>query len=243
MVWEEDETPVVSVILPAAGESTRMGGPVRKPYLPLGGEPILLRTVRAMRALPGVGEVVLAIHPEDQGAMDGPEGDALRAAGVTLAVAGGDNRAESVLRAVEAADPMADLVAIHDAVRPFAPADMCKALFGLAMRRGAAVPILPLADTVKRIEGDTVLETIRRAGLVRVQTPQVVQRDLYIEAAEYARSTGGVSERVTDDASLVEAYGREVAVLHGSPFNLKITTKEDLRIAEAFLAAGLVESV
>jgi len=160
----------------------------------------------------------------------------------TIAVAGGDSRPASVWNAVMACDPRADLVAIHDAVRPFASAVLCKLLCETAAKRGAAVPILPINDTVKRTEGEVVAETIRRFDLKRVQTPQVFQLALFIEACEYVRSTGGFSEAITDDASIVEAFGREVAVVLGEEYNFKITTSRDLRMAEALLAAGLVDS-
>lgn len=231
----------VSVILAAAGEGSRMGGTVRKPLLALGGVPILLRTLRRLASIDLVQEILVAVHPEDVDAIRGSVWDAWMEAGATLLVAGGSSRAESVWNALQVTDPGADVVAVHDAVRPFVPVDLCRALFRMAHKRGAAVPVLPVQDTVKRIEGDAVIETPRRAGLVAVQTPQVVRRDLFINAYEYRFSTGGLGEAITDDASLVEAYGAQVSVLHGSPWNLKITRPDDLRLAEALLAAGLVE--
>lgn len=238
----EDEADLrVSVILAAAGEGTRMGGAVRKPLLALGGVPILLRTLRRLASIKLVREILVAVHPEDVEPIRAEVWDAWMEAGATLLVAGGASRAESVWNALQVTDPQADVVAVHDAVRPFVPVDLCRALFRLAHKRGAAIPVLPVQDTIKRIEGDTVTETPQRAGLVGVQTPQVVRRDLFVNAYEYRFSTGGLGEAITDDASLVEAYGEPVSVLHGSPWNLKITRPDDLRLAEAMLAAGLVE--
>ncbi|MCL2000807.1 MAG: 2-C-methyl-D-erythritol 4-phosphate cytidylyltransferase, partial [Planctomycetes bacterium] len=131
--------------------------------------------------------------------------------------------------------------AVHDAVRPFFSLDAVSALFAIARRRGAAGPGIPLSDTLKQVEGDVVTETPRRAGLMRVQTPQVFRSDLLIEAYEYAIRTGGLSERITDDAQLVEALGREVAAVATDELNLKITSPLDMKIAQALLAAGLVE--
>lgn len=243
MVENEEETDVhrdVSVIIPAAGESLRMGGSARKPFLSLGGEPILFRTCRALSKLPGLLEIVVALHPDDLDHIQNTLWEEARAVGIELAVAGGKSRAESVWNALQVVSARAELVAVHDAVRPFLSLDSARALLSTARKRGAAVPVVPMVDTPKRIDGDIVIETPRRAGLMRVQTPQVFQSDLLIEAYEYRLQTGGLTEYITDDAQLVEAMGREVAAVYGNEFNIKITSPNDLKLAEALLAAGLV---
>ena len=232
----------VSVIIPAAGTSTRMGGTVRKPFLPLAGEPILVRTCRAMAALPNVREVIVAAHPEDLPAIESDEwAGRLRDAGMTLAVAGGACRAESVWNALQVVSAEAEIVAVHDAARPFVSADVAAALVSTAARAGAAVPVVPLADTVKRIEGDRVTETPRRTGLMRVQTPQAFRSDLLIDAYEYAIRTGGLTEAHVDDAQVVEAFGAEVSAVLSDELAFKITTPRDFQLAEAILAAGLCD--
>lgn len=229
----------IAIIVPAAGLGLRMGSDVRKPFLELEGEAILFRTCSRLRRIPGVFEIVVAVHSDDLDYLQGELWNTAQAAGITLAVAGGPSRAESVWNALQVVSARAELTAVHDAVRPFVNLDVAKALAATARKRGAAVPVVPLSDTVKRIEGDAVTETPRRAGLMRVQTPQFFQTDLLIEAYEYAIRTGGLSERQTDDAQLVEAMGREVAAVYGDECNLKITTPMDLKIARAFLNAGL----
>jgi len=230
----------VSVIIAAAGESRRLGGDTRKPWLMLGGETIAHRACRKLRRDCSVSEIILAAHPDDLARIQGEWWDGLSAVGVTMAVAGGATRADSVWNALMVCDPRADLVAVHDAARPFLCSAVCAALYRTAARRGAAVPVLPLHDTIKRVEGDHVVETVRRHGLYRVQTPQVFHRDLLIEANEYVRRTGGyTAAEYTDDASLVEALGREVAAVLDVAWNIKITTADDLRLAEAILASGL----
>lgn len=231
----------IAVVVPAAGESLRMGNGVRKPLLELVGEAILFRTCRRMASLPGVFEVVVAAHPDDLALLETELAGACAEAGITLAVAGGRSRAESVWRGIEVVSARANLIAVHDAVRPFISRDVAAALFSTARKRGAAVPVVPLSDSPKRIDGDRIVESPRRAGMVRVQTPQVFESDLLIEAYEYALRTGGLSDAVTDDSQLVEALGHEVAAVFGDECNLKLTSPRDLRIAEAFLAAGLVE--
>ncbi len=234
------DAPTVSLIIPAAGDSTRMRASKRKPWLPLGGKPIILRTLELFHALPWVEEIVLVVNEADEEEANGPLWESLSARGVSMVVTGGANRAESVWNGLQVSDPSCEVVAIHDAVRPFISLDSCQAIMRTARDRGACVPVVPMQDTVKRIEGDKVTETIRRLGLMAVQTPQCFRRELLIEAYEHARRTGGILENVTDDASLVEAYGEEVHVVLGSSANLKITTQEDLVIAEAMLKAGVI---
>lgn len=238
---QNDPTGDVSVVVPAAGESLRMGGDRRKPFLQLLGEPIVMRTCRRLMEVPGVFEIVLVVHPDDLEFVQGEGWPVLREAGIELAVAGGASRAQSVWNGIQVVSARAEIIAVHDAVRPFFPLDMAKALVSIARRRGAAVPVTPLTDTPKRIEGDRVLETPRRLGLMRVQTPQVFRSDLIIEAYEYAIRTGGLSEAVTDDAQLVERIEGDVAAVYGDDLNIKITSPRDLQVAEALLRAGLVK--
>ena len=232
---EFEDRPDVSLILPAAGESTRMGGAIRKPFLQLANEPILHQTIKAFSELKEITEIILAVHPDDlETARDD---DTLAALGITLCVAGGACRAETVWNAAQVTDPATELLAIHDAVRPFVTADLCRGLFSTAQRIGAAVPVIQVQDTLKQIDGELFTKTINRTGLVRVQTPQVFRRELYLEACEYALTTGGFSDRITDDASLIEAIDRPVGAIFGSPYNFKITSPDDLRLAEAWIKA------
>lgn len=229
----------LTAIIPAAGESTRMGGETRKPWMTLADEPILYRTCRALNAIEAVTEIILVLHPADVDRAKAEHGTQLKDCGVSLIVAGGRCRAESVWNGIEVVSAGAELIAVHDAVRPFIGPGIGAQLVKMAKQRGGAVPVTPLADTIKRVEADAVVETPRRAGLVRVQTPQVFQSDLLIDAYEYAQRTGGLSESITDDASLVEQFGHEVAIVLGEEYNFKITTPRDLRMAEALLAAGI----
>ena len=238
---EPAEKADIAVILPAAGQSLRMGMGTREPFLKIGGEPILLRTIKRLAAAPGVLEIILVVHPDDLDAVQGEWWERLAAAGATLAVAGGASRADSIWNAIQVVSARAEMIAVHDAVRPFVSLDILKALFSTARRHGAAIPVVPLTDTPKRIEGDKVMETPRRLGLMRVQTPQVFSSDLLIEAYEYALKTGGLSDNITDDSQMVENLGREVAAVYGDEYNIKITTSKDLGLADALLAAGLVE--
>ncbi len=236
----EERNGDIAIVIPAAGQSLRMESPVRKPFLRIAGESILLRTLRKFSALDEVLEIILAVHPDDLDAVQGEMWQQLSQAGATLAVAGAETRAESVWNAIQVVSARAKFLAVHDAVRPFISIDTIKALFSTARRRKAAVPVTPMVDTPKRVEGDVIIETPRRIGLMRVQTPQVFDSDLLIEAYEYAIRTGGLSDSITDDSQLVENLGHPVAAVLSDELNLKITTKRDMELAEVLLAAGLV---
>lgn len=231
----------ISVIIPAAGSSERMGGDVRKPFLELNGEPILFRTCRRLREIEEILEIIVVAHPDDVALLQNEHWDAAHAAGIELVVAGGANRAQSVWNGLEVVSAKAELVAVHDGVRPFVTTDVIRALISIARKRGAAVPVIPFSDTPKRVDGDKVVETLARRGLMRVQTPQIFQSDLLIEAFEYRMATGGLGDWITDDAQMVESMGHEVAAVLGNEFNLKITTPSDMKLAGALLAAGLVD--
>lgn len=232
--------PYSSIIIPAAGNSTRMSGSVRKPFVELAGTPILFHACRRLRQIENVLEIILVAHPDDLPRIQGELWNQLESEGITLAVAGGDSRSESVWNGMEVVDARAEIIAVHDAARPFPSVPMMSELFALAIKRGAAIPVVPLSDTVKRIEGDMVVETPMRRGLMRVQTPQVFKSDLLIDAFEYVMRTGGLSDAVTDEAMAAEAAGVKVAALLSDEYNFKITTPRDLKIAEALLAAGVV---
>ncbi|MDR3078324.1 MAG: 2-C-methyl-D-erythritol 4-phosphate cytidylyltransferase [Planctomycetota bacterium] len=231
----------VAAIVAAAGLGLRMGGPIRKPFLELAGEPLLFRVCRRLASVPGVFEIIVALHPDDLVFFQDHMEEKARECGITLSVAGGTSRAESVWNALQVVSARAEITAVHDAVRPFATTAICQEVIAAARRRGAAVPVVPLGDTPKRVEGDKVLETPRRLGMMRAQTPQAFRSDLLIEAYEYAIRTGGLSESVTDDAQLVEKMGAEVAAVYGDELNLKITSAADLRLAQVLLAAGMAE--
>ena len=213
----------VGVVVPAAGAGTRLGGGVPKALRPVGGEPLLLHAVRRLLEAPSVGPVVVvapAAAVADVAALLGPT--------VTV-VAGGAERQDSVRLGLAALQPEVDLVLVHDAARAFVPVAVVEAVVA-ALRAGAAavVPVLPVSDTVKRVAGDVVVETVDRAELRAVQTPQGFARSV-LEAAHAS------DVPVTDDASMVEAQGVKVVTVPGSALAFKVTNPVDLALAEAVL--------
>ena len=170
---------------------------------------------------------ILVISPDDRELVLRRYSANLMFLGVKV-VDGGAERFQSVANALAQVKPEADFVAVHDAVRPCTPAALIEAVFAAAVKHGAAVPGLAVADTLKRVDNQMmVTQTVPRMGLWQAQTPQVFRKDWLVEAYE---RTGAMKD-VTDDAQLVEAAGHPVRVLPGSPFNLKITTHDDLKIA------------
>jgi len=232
----------VSVILPAAGLGTRMGrekaGTSRKQFMLLEGAPILVHTVRKFAASPLVTDIVVAVRVEDIAWTDEmlqPEARGLP--GTLTVVEGGNTRQESVEKAFASLDPAIDLVAVHDAVRPFVELETIRLVVEEAHATGAAiVGIVPL-DTVKQVSGAQaggakVRGTISRERLVLAQTPQVFRRDILGRAFEAARRDNFAG---TDESSLVERLDEvEISVVVGSERNIKITRPGDMDLARLF---------
>jgi 2-C-methyl-D-erythritol 4-phosphate cytidylyltransferase len=224
--------PNFAVILPAAGKSSRFGGKEKKPFATLDGTAVWLRTANLFANRTDVVQTILVISPDDRELVQRRYAANLMFLGVKV-VDGGAERSESVANALSQIKPEADFIAIHDAVRPCTPAANIDAVFAAAVKEGAAILGVAVADTLKRVDNHMrVTQTVPRIGLWQAQTPQVFRKDWLVEA--YAKRAGGGRD-VTDDAQLVEAAGHPVRVIPGSAFNLKITTGEDLKIASQFL--------
>ena len=229
--------PPASLVLPAAGESSRLPGRVRKPFQDLCGRPVLVRTLEAFRALSFVREAVLLVHPEELVRVKRDWSRTLRALKVSWILPGGSCRAESVAIGVRATSPSSRLVLVHDAARPLVGAGEIRSVAREAALRGAAILALPASDTLKRVSasrgvaGGTgwILNTCPRNGLWLAQTPQAFRRGLLIEAcSRWLQSR--IPREPTDEASLLEGV-RRVRVLRGSGDNFKISTRGDLERA------------
>ena len=215
------------VLIPAGGIGARLGRRTPKQFLTIGGDSILAATVLHFTRHPAIGAVVVAA-PAAQVNRARLALRRVRRSDMITVVPGGPTRQESVWLALQAAPDEADLIVVHDAVRPFITRGLIDAVVGAARRTGAAICALPVSETVKRVRGDEVEATIDRTGLWTVQTPQAFRAALLREAHEKARRDGVVG---TDDAALVERLGHPVKVVPGLAGNLKITTPDDLRRA------------
>lgn len=222
-----------AVILPAAGRSTRFGDPRHKKiYTELDGRAVWLRAVEPFLTRPDVVQIILAIAGEDREMFESRYRASVAFMEIKV-IEGGDERHETVARAIEVLEPGVEFVAVHDAARPCVPHGLVDAVFAAARDHGAAVPGLPVADTLRRrLPGSDRTETVSRADLFAIQTPQAFRRDWLTEA--YARRAS-LSGPITDDAQLIEALGHPCHIVPGSPMNLKITTPEDMLLAGSLL--------
>jgi 2-C-methyl-D-erythritol 4-phosphate cytidylyltransferase/2-C-methyl-D-erythritol 2,4-cyclodiphosphate synthase len=224
--------PVAAVVV-AAGRGVRAGGGGPKQYRQIGGEPVIRASLRALLGHPGIALVQPVIHPDDRALFDA----ASAGLAVLEPVPGGATRQASVHAGLEALRPRApDLVLVHDAARPFASPALIGRGIAAARACGAAIPALPVADTVKTVDSDgAVTGTIDRAQLRLVQTPQAFSFAILLDAHQRAHAAG--REDFTDDAALAEWAGIKVGTFEGEAGNVKLTTADDfLRIGTAELA-------
>ncbi|WP_084413202.1 2-C-methyl-D-erythritol 4-phosphate cytidylyltransferase [Desulfovirgula thermocuniculi] len=222
----------VAAVIVAAGRAARMGG-VNKQFLPLGGLPVLARSLLAFEAAPSVEECVVVAPPGETGRV------AVLARGewgcrkVVAVVPGGESRQESVLAGLLALSPRTGMVIVHDGARPLLEPELVEAVLAEANHWGAATLAVPVRDTVKEADGDGfVARTLPRERLWLAQTPQAFRFALLLEAHRRARELGLAA---TDDAALVEALGHPVRLVRGSYRNLKITFPEDYEAALALV--------
>jgi len=225
-------------VVVAAGRSTRFGGPRAKQFLDLAGQTVLERSIAALAAPPSVKGVIVVLAADE---LEGPRASGLRGRSDVLeVVAGGRTRADSV-RAGLAAFEAEPFVLVHDAARPLASADLVEAVIVATRTHGAAIPGLPVADTVKRLEGADddglpwVGETLARDELRLAQTPQGARADWLREALDTMSKDGS---EVTDEAAALERAGHRVAVVPGDTANRKITSSADLEEANRRLGGG-----
>jgi 2-C-methyl-D-erythritol 4-phosphate cytidylyltransferase len=238
----------VVAIIPAAGLGTRMAFapatkgqklPASKQFLELNGIPVLVHTLRRFGGAQEVNEIYIALRKQEiepfHTRLEREAPEILRKKIVLLE--GGDNRQQSVANALEEVSASSDdVVLVHDAVRPFVTDEIIRDVIAAAQKYGAAITGIPAVDTVKQVErtaeGALIRATIPREKIVMAQTPQGFRYGVLKKAFDEAVADGFVG---TDEASLVERSGHEVAVVMGSARNIKITTPEDLQLADYFL--------
>lgn len=223
----------LGVVIPAAGQGKRMGASINKQFLPLSGQPMLAHTLSLFEASEVVTEIVIVGSQDDLETIQ----DLVHEQGLKKVVSitlGGKERQESVFAGVKALSTAIQRVAVHDGARPLLTLEKLNRFFTEAEESRAAIMAIPVKDTIKRVDSQgKVLETPSRETLRAVQTPQVFDRALLEEAHQKAADAGFLA---TDDAGLIEWLGYPVQVFDGSPENIKITTPEDIDIAESILA-------
>lgn len=223
------ESGEVAVLIPAAGEGTRLGGR-RKQFRLLGQKPVLVQTLYVFERHPDVDHIIVATPPEAVI----PLQEELRRIGVTKlrhVVAGGTTRQDSVGAALAHTADSVDVVMVHDAVRPFVRLSHVTDVIIAAREHGAAALAVPVVDSVRRVDGIIFKETVSRENLYRMQTPQGFRRDWLIQAH---RSAGEAGVMANDDVDLIQRAGFDVRYVVGSNLNVKITTREDWEHAIKF---------
>ena len=232
--------PTFAVILPAAGKSSRFGGSAaaafgleaskKKPFQELNGRAVWLRAIEPFVNRPDVVQWIIALAPDDLDWFREKYRANLAVMDLEL-IEGGSERADTVQRALSRVRADVDFVAVHDAARPLLAAEWIDAVFRAAEKTGAAIPATPISSTLKRVAPDGhIVQTVPREGLWAAQTPQVFRRQLLLDA--YAQRG---DFQPTDEAQLVERLGHPISVVECSPMNLKITSAEDLHMAQALV--------
>jgi 2-C-methyl-D-erythritol 4-phosphate cytidylyltransferase len=216
----------IVVIVPAAGAGTRFGGDIPKQFRQLGGKPLVQRVVERFLFDQQVSRVIIPVAELLLSVVSQSNEDRVKF------VAGGETRLQSVARGLEHAGD-ADLIAIHDAVRPFFAVETFHAALAAAQEHGAALPVIPLADTVHVVAEDRIISTPDRSTLAAAQTPQCFRAEVLREVIARAQREGGDA---TDEAGLAAKYGYTVKTVPGDSMNFKITRLEDLAMAERVLA-------
>ena len=231
---------MVAAIIVAAGRGSRMQERLRKQYLPLAGVPILVHTLEAVNDCRSVDGIYLVVPPDDFEYCRNHIISQLEPGCCIHLIAGGAHRQDSVYNGLRQLDANCRIVLIHDGVRPFVKNEQLTASIKGARQHGACILGIPAYDTMKRIDtSHNIVRTLSRDAVWLAQTPQTFRYDLIKRAYDRANTDRFVG---TDDASLVERLGESVKIIHGSRSNIKITNKEDLKIAQALIKVAAAQS-
>jgi 2-C-methyl-D-erythritol 4-phosphate cytidylyltransferase len=222
-------------IVVAAGKGTRLGGDRPKQFLELGGVPVIIHTLRQFERSKQINEVITVLPAEDTAGFESLA-QKFELCKARRVVAGGATRAQSVRNGLNAIRE-AEIVAVHDGVRPLVTPEEIDQVVVAAQRWGAAILAAPVADTIKRVDGERIIETISRAELRRALTPQCFRFDILKRAYEQLDQLESSAIEITDESMLVERLGSAVVSVEGSARNIKITNEADLAIANRLLTS------
>lgn len=221
---------VLAVIIPAAGSGTRLGSRLPKPFIPLAGKAILEHTIAQFLPVKGVSQIIVATSKASFERVENIFASFEDTSVEFVLVEGGAERQHSIENALKFLKPDIELVAIHDAVRPFIYKEKIEQCAESALEFGGAILAVPTKDTIKKVDSSgIIIETPDRANLWQAQTPQIFKKDLFLKAYKKANEDNFFG---TDDATLMEYIGGTVKIIEGDRKNLKITYPIDLIIAE-----------
>lgn len=225
-------------IIAAAGAGTRMASDRPKQFLLLAGTPVIFHTLKVFEQCDNIDEVILVLPAEESAGFLSLAGK-FGVRKVARVVPGGATRADSVKRGLMAIrSATAEIVVVHDGVRPFVTVEEIDATVAAAKADGAAILVAPVTDTIKQVADEAVVKTLDRGALRRALTPQCFRYELLREAYQQADVN---DPALTDESALVEQLGRRVGIVEGSSRNIKITTAEDLVVAEALLKTRIAD--
>jgi 2-C-methyl-D-erythritol 4-phosphate cytidylyltransferase len=224
-------------IVVAAGKGTRLGGNRPKQFLELGGIPVIIHTLRQFERCREIDRLVVVLPAEETAGFQSVA-QRFGLQKLSRVISGGATRAQSVQRGLAVVGE-AELVAVHDGVRPFVAPEEIDRVVSAARAGGAAILVAPVADTIKEIKDDRVVCTLTRSQLRRALTPQCFHVDILKRAYDQLAEVEAEGIEVTDDSLLVERLGVEVVAVEGSARNIKITREEDLVLGEAILRSQL----
>jgi 2-C-methyl-D-erythritol 4-phosphate cytidylyltransferase len=219
-----------TAIIVAAGSGSRFKSDTPKQFLKIKGKSVIVHTIERFQSAPSVDSIVLVLAADQAASFD-----ASAFSKVSKVVAGGSTRAASVHNGLDAVD--ADIVAVHDGARPLVTVDEIERTIAKAKETGAACLVAPVTDTIKSVRGGEIADTLDRTKLRRALTPQAFRTELLKKAFEDKDLNLDVNESITDECYLVEKLGYPIAIVEGSPRNIKITHPEDLVLAAALLKA------
>lgn len=222
----------VAAIICAAGPGTRFGGKRKKQFVDVAGRAVFLRSVELFANRDDIKQVLLGISPDDEELVDVKWGPNLKFFNVKVFF-GGDERFDTVSKALELVTDDIDLIAVHDACRCCLTDKMINKVIAAAEKTGAAIPACPVTATIKQAKDSTIVKTVDRSDLYEAQTPQVFAAALLKKAYENLKNLD--QTKISDDAQLVEALGQKVTIVENDASNIKITRGSDIPIAEAIL--------
>jgi 2-C-methyl-D-erythritol 4-phosphate cytidylyltransferase len=220
-------------IVVAAGKGTRLGSDRPKQFLELGGVPVIIRTLRQFERSKQIDEIIAVLPAEDTAGFESLA-EKFELSKTRRVVAGGATRAQSVRNGLSAI-ANAEIVAVHDGVRPFVTLAEIDQVVQAAAKSGAAILTAPVADTIKRVDNERIIETVSRGELRRALTPQCFRFEVLKRAYEQLDELESAGIEITDESMLVERLGIKIVPVAGSARNVKLTTIEDLKQAEALL--------
>ncbi len=222
-----------TAIIVAAGSGTRFGGERPKQFLEIGGKPLLIHTIEKFENCAAIDEIILVLAAIEVEKFQNIA-QKFNLTKLKKTVSGGKTRAESVFNGLKAINNAAEIVAVHDGARPFVTCEEITATIEKAKETGAACLVGKFTDTIKEIGDGKITATIKRTKLRRALTPQIFR----VEILQKAFTNADLNESATDECFLVEKLGCEIAIVEGNAKNIKITTREDWKLAEIFLKEG-----